>query len=279
MKREAERLLIRGLLFMTGLIALLAGLYLIWPQQRLVGAIAQPRENLVSQSAGPRASSTPGPDPSVQMSAKETAVAVAGVPRGAPADPLPRRIPSGVNLRDISAIYLDVSDRSAIAEEKLKALLDADPEIKEVIGKKIQAVAPALEFLALADMFQDRQLRPMMLENLRVPEKFQANVEYGVAVVEGGEVNFRDTTTPEQQADQFARAIPLYRAQYQRLVTKLDVPAEFTDILPDSLGGWRMKAVLEEYMSEYGYRFDVRRRQFVPGETPRQPLFPPFWQR
>lgn len=264
MKRETERLLTWGLLFGTGLVALVAGIFLIWPQKRLADTGAEKPVELVSPSSPPVATPTPSPERTGQLSTQVDAVTVVSTPRPTPADPLPRKIPPGADVREISAIYLDVSERYAAASEKLKELLKADPEILDVMAKKIQTVAPALEFVALADMFEDRHLRPLMLENLRLPSKFQDNVLYGVQVVEGGEVNFRDTTTPEQQADQFALANPLYRAQYQRLVTKLDVPAEYTDILPDSLGGWRVKAILEEYMGEYGYRFDERQRQFVP---------------
>src|SRR5438067_46733 len=125
MKREIERLLIWGLLFMTSLIALLAGIYLIWPQNGLIGAGAQQTEDLVPLSSAPLAIQTSSATASVQVTANPTPAFAESIPRPTPADPLPRRIPPGVNLRDLSATYSDVSDRYAIAVEKLKELLDA----------------------------------------------------------------------------------------------------------------------------------------------------------
>src|SRR4051812_7909777 len=130
-QRPCANVLWRGLGVGLVLVSAAACIFLLWPDR-------SSNETLVTlpppATAPPVSESAFVPQPALAPRTKSLADSPAARPSSIKLTASYRNLPPQCDLRAITATYIEVSRRSALAEQRLMAIVDADPESKQVTG-------------------------------------------------------------------------------------------------------------------------------------------------
>ena len=165
-------------------------------------------------------------------------------------------LPSGVSLERL-ARHCELHGRlSAEADEKVKRILAADPEIARVVEEKFRVLKDRVLFLTYTHALKIPDLRPLMMDELRGAEFLALQIDSFAGSVDAEHIPFRSAQNAEQFAGYVRKITPLWEISYERVRQKLGVSEEHGRLVFSAVYSARLKQLIEVNLERVGFKMD-----------------------
>jgi hypothetical protein len=180
-------------------------------------------------------------------------------------------LPSGVSLARLAHLCEHHGRLSKEANEKVKQLLAADPEIASVVEAKFRVLANCARFLTYTHGLEIPDLRPLMLDQLRGAEFRAEQIQTFAGSIDAENIPFRSAKSAEEFAALVRQITPLWEISYERLRKKLGVSKEHGQLIFSAVYSARLKQLIEVNVERFGYKMDSAPKSHQPIEISPRP--------
>lgn len=173
-------------------------------------------------------------------------------------------LPSGVSLERLARLCELHGRLSAEADEKVKRLLAADPEIASVVEAKLKILANRALFLTYAHGLEILDLRPLMLDELRGADFLAQQIDSFAGGSDAEHIPFRSAQNAEELAAYVRKITPLWEISYERVRQKLGVSEEHGRLVFSAVYSARLKQLIEVNLERVGFKMDSAPKSHQP---------------
>ena len=244
-----------GVLLLTA-----AGIYLLTSSRNTSRQMMQPLPAVASPStpvSPAPVAEAPEPSPSTEAVAEMQVAAAPSTPK-----PGPQPFPPAV-LQPLMVRYDQVFHQQTEARERLRTLMDADPELSAVLRAKLDSLQQHLYFITIAQAMDDPVLRPLLLEGwnaLVENDSPELRNIYRTGARFDAYGQFKGPPKSRAEIAAFYRAMePHFQADYQRLLQKMDLSEEIARAYEEHRSNEVLWHCLMGALERRGYTFYVGR--------------------